>query len=790
MLLRSDPVRAGRRAGGPVVIATGSIAHRLLGIDAGALDDPGTGVTTALALPPWAWALGAIAIVLGVWMSYRSLGGPRRVRAALAACRVLVLLILLVLAAGPRLEHARTLVEPDRVMILLDDSSSMGTSEPIGGAAPEPRRDHLARVLDRHSAALGALQGSRAVTWISFADDASTIDTDAAPPPRRPLRGESTRLGAAIAHALDAGGTSPIAGIVVMSDGRSFDEIDPETRERLDAERIPVFTLPIGSDEPVRDAWVRGVEAPGAAFENDTIPVVVRTGVRGHEAGEEVQIELVDPGTGRVIARQRVRVGEDGTAPDATLTRPAPAPGEHSLLVRVTTRSGRADQTPQNNERELRYRVVGTPMRVLYLDGLPRWEYRYLKNTLLREPSIDATCTLLARDRRFLTEGTPLQGPIPERAEDWAPFDAVIIGDMAPELLTLAQQRSLVEHVERRGCGVLWIAGPGATPARWGATPLGALLPIREDRIASLATAGVVERVMVPTRESARIGILRDEHGRTETRVSDPSAGWSVLRWSAPIDDASLKPGVRVAARGDAADAPDTPALVTLMRYGAGRAGYVGTDEVWRWRYGRGEDLPERFWLPLIRTLGRGTIERRDRSARLVVSPRRPAPGEPTRITLELFDRAAIEALPETLTITLTPPGPRARGEPLAIRGVEERRRGSWTPSRSGEHTLRVSHPALGENPITVRVPVERRDAETRDPSTDFGALRRLAGSTGGRVLEPEDLQRLPDLIPNRTRVTALEPRTTPLWDAPIVLIALIVLLSLEWIGRRALRLA
>jgi len=772
------------------VSAPSSITGWLLGIRGSPLDDPDASVSMTHELPPWAWALGAIAVVLAVWMSYRALDGSRRARGALAACRIATLLILLVLAAGPRIEHARTLVEPDRVMMLVDDSGSMGTTEPIGGRAPEPRRDHLARLLDQNTDALAQLAAARTVTWISFADDASTLGTEGAVPPRRPLRGSSTRLGAALAHALDAGGTSPIAGIVVMGDGRSFDTLGPGTRERLDAERIPVFALPIGSDEEVRDAWIRGVETPGAAFENDAIPVVVRPGVRGHDPGEEVLVELIDPQTDRVIAQERVRVGDDGAVPEATLTRPAPEPGEHTLRVRVTTRSGRADQAPENNEREVRYRVVGTPMRVLYLDGLPRWEYRYLKNTLLREASIDATCILLARDRRFLTEGVALDGPIPERAEDWEPFDAVIIGDMAPELLSQAQQRSLIEHIERRGCGLLWIAGPGATPARWGDAPLGALLPIREDAAASMGAAATVERVLIPTPESARIGLLRDDGGALETRVSDPGAGWSVLRWSAPVSAGAMKPGVRVAAMGVPIGASDGPALVTVMRYGAGRAGYVGTDEIWRWRYGRGEDLPERFWLPLIRTLGRGTIARRDQSARLIAAPDRPAPGEPARVTLELFDRAAIEALPGSVTLTVTPPAARGDDERVALQGDGERRGGAWTPARSGEHTLGVSHPALGADPIERRVVVERRDAESRDPSTDFDALALLAGSTGGRVLGPADLSRLPDLIPNRTRVTALEPRITPLWDAPIVLALLIALLSIEWIGRRVLRLA
>ena len=761
----------------------------LLGADASAWRDPGTAVSMTHAFPGWAWALAVAAVIGAVAWSYRGIGGSVRTRAVLGGCRVLTLALLLVLAAGPRIERGRTLVEEDRVMILLDDSGSMRTSEPAPTGDAAPRSDQLQTILETHADAFARLDDARRVTWMSFAHDASALDPAGAVPVPRPTRGQTTRLGGAVSAALAQAGTKPVAAIVVLSDGRSFDEIDAETRERLDAERIPVFTLPIGSEDPVREARIRSVEHPDAAFEDDTIPIVVRIAARGHAPGEEIAVELVDDATGRTRSRETVRVGEDGRVPDATLTRRAPDPGEHPMRVRVS--SGAAAPAARGGERAISVRVVETPMRVLYLDGLPRWEYRYLKNTLVREPSIEATCMLLARDRRFITEGVPLGGPIPETPEAWAPFDAVVIGDLSPDLLSRAQQRSLLEHVETAGCGVLWIAGPGATPARWGDAPLAALLPIERNTRSPGSGVPPRERVMVPTPESERLGLLRGPDGEPATRVSDPNAGWSVLRWSAPVGDDALKPGVRVIARGPALDGDRAaPALVTMMRYGAGRAAYVGTDEIWRWRYGRGEDLPERFWLPILRTLGRGTIARRGVPGRLVVEPERPAPDDPVRVTLELFDRAAIEAVPESIDARISPDSTRDPEQTITLEGAQGERSSPWTPARRGVYTIGVAHPALGAEPVTARVRVERSDAETRNPSTDHAALRTLAESTNGAVLSPPDLADLGSRIPNRTRVTALPPEITPLWDAPIALIALITLLSIEWIGRRVLRLA
>lgn len=79
---------------------------------------------------------------------------------------------------------------------------------------------------------------------------------------------------------------------------------------------------------------------------------------------------------------------------------------------------------------------------------------------------------------------------------------------------------------------------------------------------------------------------------------------------------------------------------------------------------------------------------------------------------------------------------------------------------------------------------------ELRRPQADHGLLAALAKDTGGAVLTPDQLQTLSTVLPNRA-VRLLGPaEIQTLWDTPLSLTLLLVLLTLEWAGRRLVKLS
>jgi hypothetical protein len=247
---------------------------------------------------------------------------------------------------------------------------------------------------------------------------------------------------------------------------------------------------------------------------------------------------------------------------------------------------------------------------------------------------------------------------------------------------------------------------------------------------------------------------------------------------------------VSVLASASSVNTGESAPLITMMRYGAGSSIFVGTDEIWRWRYGRGEDLPERFWLPMIRALGRGTVARRAAPAQLVVSPSSPLPDQATQVTLRVFDQQRIDSMPERVRVRVSSIADRGEPVELELFGTGDTRTGTWIPSRAGSFELTP----LGLDPamsaIAQRAQVFDRADERRQLDSDHESLTSLAQQSGGWVSAPKDFARIPEQLPNRARTIASPPRRASLWDRPIVLFVLISLLTAEWVGRRALRLA
>jgi hypothetical protein len=810
------------------------LLNRVLGLGGMGFGQSGVEFGFARPIPAWGWALAIlVAGSLAGW-SYWRLSGRRLWRTLLAAGRAAVLLLVLLLISGPQLVRPNERIENDWVLVLLDRSASMTIADaPVAGTATrEPRDRQLRDAVQGAWPALASLAKERTVQWLGFDSgvyDVQVTTAEGQPTgidPGQPL-GRRTALGAAIDQALARAAARPISGIVILSDGRSVDEAGRQALRRLQAERIPVFTVPLGSAEPVSDLALERAEAPAIAFVNDTVPVGVEIERLG--AGERAipgKVQLLDKLTGRVLDERPIPA-DAGAWTDhrahVTLTSKPAAPGRFEWVVRIQPEI--PDLIEQNNAAELAIELVDRPLRVLYFDGYPRWEYRYLKNLLVREHSIQSAALLLASSRQYLREGDLPLDTLPRSPEEWARFDVIILGDLPPSLFSREQLEQLREHIAVRGAGLLWIGGPGSTPGAWRDSPLADLLPF------SLAAAGDASgqsvhaydepAVMSPAPAASRLNLL--ELGETPdegwpTRLSDPATGWSQFQYAQHIDRAWVKPTAEVlavftpislgapAATPTATSTPgsSTPAVLS-MRYGAGRVLYVATDEIWRWRYARGEALPERFWLPLLRLQGRESLARASRPAVLEVSPRRAETEQPVRISVRILDQSLADAAPVRLTARLrraATPGEPASATELSLapeqgQGRTAERAGrsyatTWVASQPGKYQIEVADPALSGAALAAELEVALPDDELRRPEADHALLASLSQQTaeaGGQVLRTSELSRLPELLPKREVHIAGTPDIQALWDRPAVFALLLLLLAAEWIGRRLIKL-
>jgi hypothetical protein len=427
---------------------------------------------------------------------------------------------------------------------------------------------------------------------------------------------------------------------------------------------------------------------------------------------------------------------------------------------------------------------------VLYVDGYPRWEYRYLKNLLVREKSIECSIFLLSADRDFAQEGDRPIARLPRSAEEFAAYDVIILGDAPASYFSSEQMEMIREHVADRGAGLLWIAGERYTPESCAGTTLTDLLPMRGS-----LTLGAIGRAvnMAPTELARSLGVLEvslgDEVGWPK-ELTDPASGWSQLYWAQRIEPERLKPTAEVLARTAApVDGSPLP-LVMQIRYGAGRSLYVATDEIWRWRYGRGELLPDQFWIQMIRMLGRASLAAIGEEVSVEVSPRRPEVRRPVRIEVRLLDARLIETAPARIAAAIETEDGQVIGEIDLHRppSVEDRFVGTLLPETTGRFRLRISDPAIPAAGLSTSLDVHAPEDELRRPETDHPLLVHLAAETRGQVVAPDQLDVLPQLLPNRA-VRTMDPLRESIWDTPLAFTLVLLLVMAEWIGRRLIRL-
>lgn len=773
--------------------------------------------------PLWAWALIVIACGAVAAWSYWHLTGPRRARMALAVLRALTLVLLAVLIAGPQLVRQNERVEKDWVVVLADRSRSMQVADAPGvdGMSRTTREEQLKGAVAMASPALATLRKDRELLTLGF--DQGTFDLPVWGNSGIELgspTGQRTALGTALEQALQRVAGRPTAGIVVMSDGRSFDQPSRSVVQELTDRTIPVYVYPLGSASPLADIAVTRVDAPRVSFVGDLVPVTVtidRLGAADDSRATGGTLKLLSS-DGTVLDEQPVPGQASGPSRVTLTTRPEGAGGGKEWRVEFTPSKGSDDLSGDNNSALVSLEMVDKPIRLVYFDGYPRWEYRYLKNLILREKSFRSTSMLLASNKKSIQEGTDRLETLPRGAKEWSAFDVIVLGDVRPAVFSREQVESIRAQVSERGAGLLMIGGPSFTPGAWAGTPLAELLPFGLTTSENGGTLPTFHEdvLMSPGPSARQYGVLRLEDGAAGGEdsawpavLTNPDLRWNAFRWAQRIDPAMLKQSAEVLAlatpSGDTPSAATSTPLVVTMRYGAGRVVYVATDETWRYRYGRGEALTERFWIPVLRLLARGSLGRGGQSMLLEASPDQALVQQPVRVSVKLLDQALIQRGAASISVRIVRDGAASGGEaPEMVTLMPEKMgtsdgpsggsvstyAGTWVPGQPGAYRVTSDDPLLAGIDADARVEVSLPEDEMRRPQADHASLESLVKATGGRVLTDADMSNLASILPHRELRILGTPDVETLWDKPIVFATLLLLLAAEWVGRRVIKLA
>ena len=774
---------------------------------------------------PWVW-LGvpvlAATVVLLVWSYRRSpeIGVVHRIAFFLRLLGVLVLVLCLMepLWNGRHVKSGANLF-----LVIADNSSGMNVRDQ---GMTLSRGEILKSVFQADKSGwLGTLEENFQVREYLF-DSQLRRTTDFS---ELLFDGKASEIGGILQTIAQRYRGRPLAGVLLMTDGNATDMGE----QFYDLTGVPpVYPVVIGTNRPQKDISLTNVSVSQTSFEDAPVTIQADVEASGY-AGQTVVVDLVD-NSGKVVEQQTRNISKSEekhtfrfhVRPDRSgilfyCVEGVP-PSNRGQDARDTEPS---EATLANNRHTLVVDRGKGPYRILYVTGRPNWEYKFLRRAISEDEQVQLVGLLRVarREPKYEWRGrtgevanplyrgfdnkdeeqaeqydqpvlvrmyppghedpTELRDGFPKTAEEMFRYHAVILDDVEAGFFSQDQMDLLRRFVAERGGGFLMLGGKESfREGQYDRTPIGQMLPVYMDRLPRTETGTKIHFNL--TREGwlqpwAR---LRDNEQDEQQRLSKMPAFRVLNRLGA------VKPGARVVAT--VGDDPDRqfPALI-VQRYGSGRSAALTIGDVWRWGMKKPEmrDDMNKFWRQTLRWLVADVpnrisfqaAQKRDRANQPVVFQVRVRnkdfqPMNDVSITIEAHD-------PNGQTVKLT-------AEPvLSETGLFE---AVYVPRLDGSYFARAvvadaDGLELGDAQTGWAVDLEAR--EFRSIKTNRPLLERIAGFTGGRVVELDALDSFARSLPS-LNAPVMDTWIRPLWDLRGVLPAVFLFVLMCFVGEWALR--
>ena len=587
---------------------------------------------------------------------------------------------------------------------------------------------------------------------------------------------EATDLNAGLSQVLDT--HANLRGVVLLSDGDwNIGNSPVEAATRFRMRGIPVFAVGVGSKVPLPDLELVSMDAPTYAVVNKQlrIPFVVRSTL-GQDRDVNVTLSINKKST----VSKLIRVPAMSQAQENMVWTP-PAVGDYTLTMRIPRDT--QELIPENNEISVPISVRKEQLKVLVVESYPRWEYRYLRNALERDPGVELTCLLFHPKLPKVGGGRSYIKSFPTTNE-LSRYDVVFLGDVGVEKkqLTIEQARDLRQLVTAQASGLVFMPGRTGMHDSLMSGPLADLYPVVLDAATPYGVGSGTQGYFALTQLGQRSLLTRlGETAEINRQVWRTLPGFY---WYAGVKRA--KAGTEtLAVHDEVATTSGRVPLIVTKTYGAGKVLFMGTDSAWRWRQGVEDKYHYRFWSQVARWMAYRRQMAQGESMRLFYSPDRPHVDDAVMLNANVndplggpLDRGsvvvqAISPSGKTQTIRLQP------GEGDAI-GLFT---GSFVPKEFGNYRLVASSSETGAS-VETDLSVQGLNREQQGRLARFEVLDEIAKITDGKLVPVSGVRSLLDYL---AALPEPEPTVhrTRIWAHPLWAGLLILLLGLFWIARK-----
>ncbi len=669
----------------------------------------------------------------------------------------------------PVLVSTNTVTERESFVVLVDDSRSMNLPLSDG----KSRMDAVNETAGR--AVLGQLADMFDLKILSFSEEASEL----AGVPKRfetDEEGDSTD----ISGALRESSKSDPSGILILSDGCWNTGGDPRRLGASLAGRgTKIHALAVEEGIHPDDISVRDVRCRETAFLGDGLAVQLKVVQSGFE-GRRVTLGLTD--NGREILTKEMTLGTPLLAQSVSLIVIPEVPGKHSYTAAIPVQDGEA--AGDNNAVTFTVDVVEKQVKVLVVESEPRWEFRFLRNALERDPSTEIECLLLrpglgpAGGERYLRQ-------FPRNKKELGKYDVVVLGDADVRDLAERNLNDLADFVRARGGGLVVIPGRRFGLFGYRGTVMEDILPVEIP--AKSRDTGVFSRKTFPLKLTA----AGREH--LVTRLDSDHAE-SVRAWK------NLTGGVWCCSAGDAKRGTKTLVehpylrsgrgslpLLAVRQAGNGKVVFLGWDGLWRWRRGYGDRYHYRFWAQLVRWIVKKQFEGDDPFVKLACDRDMYDLGEEVFVEAYVLDKDYYPLDDAEVYLLIAREG----GEREKIRLRPDAKgwgmyRGKFRIREEGDYTVRALVPYHGQEPrkTVLSIHAKRPALESKSLLPNAALLRYLTEISGGRYVNASELTGFVTRLGEETR-SRVRTSEYSIWDSVYLFTLAALILTMEWVLRK-----
>ena len=726
-------------------------------------------------LTPWpVWAL-VIAILAAAaalfWHMRRQsslLTGLRPLAIwVLESCLVALVLFLL---WHPALSVATLRPQQNVVAVLVDDSHSMSLND-AGGTRSVAAKN----VLD--SGVLKGLSDRFQVRLYRFGKEPERIQQTA----QLAAKEGASRIGETLERVMAESSSLPLGAMVLLSDGAdNSGGIDLATIAAIKRQRIPVHTIGFGKEHPDKDVEITDAVVPVRALPESKLTAQVTVQNWGL-TGSKGRITVRDGS--KVLISQEITFRDSGQLQTETVVFNGGAAGPRTLDISVDPVPG--EENPANNHVSRMVNVEARKPRILYIQGEPIWDYKFMRRAVTDYPDLGIELVSMERTtenkiyRQGIKDEKELEDGFPVKPEELFAYQGLIIGGTEVGYFTASQQQAIKDFVDRRGGGLLFIGGRASfTDGGWNNSLLADLIPTQ----LPVARNGL-------KREFSPVALTPQGQQSTLLRLDENPAknaeAWKKIPQLANYQDiGEPKPGATTLLDVVPAGKRPQPLLV-VENYGRGRTVAFGTEGTWRWKMwlDHADKTHATFWQQMYRHLVTDT------PGQVTATTPKSMVSDNTRVPIrvEVRDKQYKPVLNAKVQARfLSPDGSSATVE-LSPKPLEEGiYEAEWTAEKPGSYVTEIiaGHETeqIGHDVVTFR----REDgvAEGFHTSQNKELLQKLSEQTGGRYYRPDEASKLTNEISySEAGITARETRD--LWDMPIVFLLALGIKASEWLVRR-----